>query len=301
MRHIPGGRHPAGTRSRHLWQSVVPDAGPQRHPLGGRTAQVTVTSAAGSVLRSTQERNCDETGTLQHHLPGPLVPRRGSAASCDDHPGQGVRLRRDRDRRQAAARQSARLADAALPRTTFHRRRRRDRYLRGGGQQRLQQPRARGPRGPDLLRARPDPHDGRPRGANPARLPGLVGSHATSAIGHLRHRQGLLADRPREVPDRGNLGLVPRGAGRVRPLRRRRRRDAGPAESQAPHQRPPRRAADGPRGGLAPSEGLPRRSPHARPERGRHSPGGARRRPAPGAVALRRRIRAPARRVDPRV
>ena len=46
--------------------------------------------------------------------------------------------------------------------------------------------------------------------------------------------------------DRGNLGLVPRGAGRVRPLRRRRRRDAGPAESQAPHQRSPRCAADGP-------------------------------------------------------
>ena len=28
-----------------------------------------------------QARNCDETGTLQHHLPGSLVPRRGSAAS----------------------------------------------------------------------------------------------------------------------------------------------------------------------------------------------------------------------------
>src|SRR5215475_13397139 len=34
-----------------------------RWPIG-RTAQVTVTSAAGSVLRAPQARNCDETRTL---------------------------------------------------------------------------------------------------------------------------------------------------------------------------------------------------------------------------------------------
>ena len=79
--------------------------------------------------------------------------------------GQGLRLRRDRDRRQAAARQPARLADGALPRTALACRRRGDRHLRRGGQQRLQQPRARGPRGADLLRPRADPHGGRPRRA----------------------------------------------------------------------------------------------------------------------------------------
>ena len=48
---------------------------------------------------------------------------RGEAAHApaDDRPGQGVRLRRHRDRRQAAARQSARLAGAAMPRAPFDR------------------------------------------------------------------------------------------------------------------------------------------------------------------------------------
>ncbi len=67
------------------------------------------------------------------------------------------------------------------------------------------------------------------------------------------------------------------------------------AESSTLHQRPSRRAADGQGGGLSAPESLPRRSPHARQERGRHEPGGQGVRPAPGAVPLRRRIRAAAR------
>ena len=77
-----------------------------------------------------------------------------------------VRLRRNRDRRQAPARQPARLAGGPLPRAAVRRRRRRHRHLRRRRQQRLQQPGARGPRGPDLLHARADPHDRRPRCAN---------------------------------------------------------------------------------------------------------------------------------------
>ena len=85
--------------------------------------------------------------------------------------------------------------------------------------------------------------------------------------GHLRHRRRALADRPREIHHRGDLGLVPRGPGRVRPLRRRRRRHAGPAESPPAHQGSSRRPADGQGGRLSAPEGLPRRSPHARQER----------------------------------
>ena len=66
------------------------------------------------------------------------------------------------------------------------------------------------------LRPRAHPHDGRPRAPTTARVPGLVGRDPPSAARHLRHRRGLLADRPREVLDRGDLGLVPRGPGRVR-------------------------------------------------------------------------------------
>ena len=136
---------------------------------------------------------------------------------------------------------------------------------------------------------------------NAARVPGLVGRDASSATGHLRHRRGLLADRAREILHRGNLGLVPRCPGRVRPLRRRCRRDAGPAEPPAAHQGSSRRPADGQGSRLSAPEGLPRRSSHARQERGRDSPGGAGSRPAPGALALRRRIRATAGRIDPRL
>src|SRR5438105_15923015 len=37
-------------------------------------------------------RNCHETGALQHHLPGTLVPRRGLDAPRPDHPGQTIWL-----------------------------------------------------------------------------------------------------------------------------------------------------------------------------------------------------------------
>ncbi len=100
-----------------------------------------------SRLSRSRQRSRDETRSLQHHLPGPLVSRRGALAARHDRPGQGIRLRRDRDRRQAAARQSARLARRPLPRAAFDRRWRGHRDLRRRGQQRLQQPRPRGPRG----------------------------------------------------------------------------------------------------------------------------------------------------------
>ena len=118
--------------------------------------------------RQTRERGFrDEDRTLQHHLPGPLVSRRGAHPPADDLPGQGIRLRRHRDRRQAAARQSARLAGGAVPRPASRAEGEGHRDLRRRRQQRLQQPRARSPRGPDLLHARADPHDGRLRRARP--------------------------------------------------------------------------------------------------------------------------------------
>ena len=53
--------------------------------------------------------------------------------------------------------------------------------------------------------------------------------------------------------------------------------------------------------GLATLESLPRCSFDAGQERRRHQPGGAGRRAAPGPVALRRRVRATPRRIDPRL
>ena len=76
-------------------------------------------------------------------------------------------------------------------------------------------------------------------------------------------------------------------------------RHAGASESSADHQRSSRPDADGQRGGLAAPESQPGRSAHARQERGRHEPGGQGVRPAPGADPFRRRIRAPAGRIDP--
>ena len=132
-------------------QSVVPDAGAQRHPLGGRKAQMTVTSAAGSVLRAPQARNCDETRTLQHHLPGPLVSRRGSAASGDDRAGPSSTATTG-SRSTASGRTATRSTGRRpLPRAAVHRRRRRDRDLT--------------PSPPTTTSATPCPRSARPRSA----------------------------------------------------------------------------------------------------------------------------------------
>ena len=53
-------------------------------------------------------------------------------------------------------------------------------------------------------------------GAQAPRVPGMVGRHAASATGELSHRQEALADHPRGVFTRGDLGLVSRGADRMR-------------------------------------------------------------------------------------
>ena len=151
-------------------------------------------------------------------------------------------------------------------------------------------------------RPRPDPHDGRPRRPDPPRVPRLVGRDPPPAARHLRHRRGLLADRPREV-------LRPRrsGAGAARPW------SSAPATPATPGSRSPSRTTSRSSTTTTTSCGwseevdsphlkaLPRRPAHARPEHRRHPRGGAGGRPAPGAHALRRRVRAPARRLDPRL
>ncbi len=89
------------------------------------------------------------------------------------------------------------------------------------------------------------------------------------ATGHLRHRRGLLADRPREILQRGDLGLVPRCPDRVR----RYAGDAGVTLALQNHKPLIKDHNDVlrmvERGRLSPPEGLPRRSPHARQERSR--------------------------------
>ncbi len=132
----------SGIRPTGPW-CTTPSSGRPGRPSDGRPT-----------VRRPRERNRDEAGTLQHHLPGPLVPRQGAHAPADDHPGQGVRLRRDRDRRQAAARQPARLADGPLPRAAIAR------------------PTARGststPWPPTTTSATPCPRSARPRSASSA-------------------------------------------------------------------------------------------------------------------------------------
>ena len=155
---IPGALRPRGRAMPLLFQilplSTKNPLGPCRYSAHVRSGKRYPPRHDGRATEhdTTREKGIrDEGRTLQHHLPGPLVSRRGAHAPADDRPGQGVRLRRDRDRRQAAARQPARLADGPLPRPAFAGRRRGDRDLRRRRQQRLQQPRARGPRGADLL------------------------------------------------------------------------------------------------------------------------------------------------------
>ncbi len=118
VRTVPGwSRSSLATAPRH---SAIPLTGPwsTTRSLWSAGRTVTDATAAGpsragsSPYPARRERIRDETGTLQHHLPGPLVSRRGPSAPADDRQGQEIRIRRHRDRRQAAARQSARLADA---------------------------------------------------------------------------------------------------------------------------------------------------------------------------------------------
>ena len=133
----------------------------------------------------------------------------------------------------------------SLPRAAFNRRRRGDRDLCRRGQQRLQLPGPRGPRGPDLLHARLDPHDLRPGCADLRVFLAWWGVTRHPKLATYDIAKGLWPVDPREVSAeeiwgwcRDALVECARYAG-----------DAGvtlaPAESSPGHQGPSRRPAHG--------------------------------------------------------